>query len=67
MAKKIGHPFGLFLGVGLLLGLLGSPGCSDSQDYSSAPKAKATKDDIQKTEFERDSAARADKPARKAR
>jgi hypothetical protein len=65
MTKRIGRRFGLSLGIGVLLGSLGSPGCSDSQDFSSSPKAKASKDDIQKAEFERDKAAKAGKPAKK--
>ena len=65
--KKIRPALGAVLGTGLILGLLGAPGCTDSQDFSSSPKAKATKDDIQKAEFERDKAAKASKGTKSGR
>jgi hypothetical protein len=52
------HPVLLLVGAGMLVGLLSLPGCSDTAEFASSPKAKATKDDIQKTEFERDKAAK---------
>lgn len=65
MMRKTGYSLRLLFGAGVLLVLLGSPGCSNSEDYSSAPKAKATKDDIQKVEFERDQAAKAARSGKK--
>ena len=47
-----------FFCVGVVLALIGLPGCSDTAEFASSPKAKATKDDIQKAEFERDKAAK---------
>jgi hypothetical protein len=58
MMKNVRHPVLLSVGAGLLVGLFSLPGCSDTAEFASSPKAKATKDDIQKTEFERDKAAK---------
>jgi hypothetical protein len=47
----------LLLGAGVVVGLLGLPGCSDSEDFSSQPQAKANKEEVQKAEFEKAKAA----------
>jgi len=65
--KKIRPALGAMLGTGLFLGLFGVSGCTDSQDFSSSPKAKVSKDDIQKAEYERDKAAKPAKTGRKNR
>ena len=63
MMKDVRHPVLSLVGAGMLVGLFSLPGCSDTAEFASSPKAKATKDDIQKTEFQRDKAA---KPGNKA-
>jgi hypothetical protein len=54
---KTRHMIRWLLGAGMLVGLLSLQGCSDPEDFSSNPKAKVTKDDIQKAQFEKDKAA----------
>ena len=53
MIKDVRHPVRLLVGASMLVGLFSLPGCSDTAEFASSPKAKATKDDIQKTEFEK--------------
>jgi len=55
---KMSRSFRSLLGGLVFVGLLGVPGCSDPEDFSTQPKAKVSKDDIQKAEFERDKAAK---------
>jgi hypothetical protein len=60
MMQKFGRLFGGFVGVAVLLGLLGLPGCSsESENVTYVPKVTATRDEIQKAEYERDKAAKA--------
>ena len=58
MMKNMRNAVRLSLGAAMLLGFFCLPGCSDTAEFASSPKAKATKDDIQKTEFKRDKAVK---------
>jgi hypothetical protein len=61
MTNKVGHLSGWFFGVVVLWGLLAVPGCSGppSENVVHVPKESPKRDDIQKTEYERDKAAKA--------
>ena len=58
--KRIGQGFAGLVGVAALLGVLASPGCSNSapsENVVYVPKVTGNREDIQKAEYERDKAA----------